>query len=84
MEEEVDLIKSPNMKRPRVASKTKDKDKMRYHHYNEFGNFARECPKKSWDENKAGHFSGMRMDYYGDDLYTGEDYDDEVFATLNS
>ena len=33
---------------------------------------------------KAGQFSGMSMDYYGDDLYTGEDYDDEVFATLNS
>ena len=27
---------------------------------------------------------GMSMDYYEDDLYTGEDYDDGVFATLNS
>ena len=29
----------------------------------------------------------MSMDYYEDDLYTGEDYDDDdddVFATLNS
>ena len=76
--------KSPNVRRPRVASKTVDKDKMRCHHCNEFGHFIRECSKKTRDEKKTGQFSGMSMDYYGDDLYTGEDYDDEVFATLNS
>ena len=69
--------KSPNVRRPRVASKTVDKDKMRCHYCNEFGHFIR-------DEKKTGQFSGMSMDYYEDDLYTGEDYDDEVFATLNS
>ena len=76
--------KSPNVRRPRVASKTVDKDKMRCHYCNEFGHFIRECSKKTRDEKKAGQFSGVSMDYYGDDLYTGEDYDDEVFATLNS
>ena len=76
--------KSPNVRRPRVASKTVDKDKMRCHYCNEFGHFNRECSKKTRDEKKTGQFSGMSMDYYGDDLYTGEDYDDEVFATLNS
>ena len=76
--------KSPNVRRPRVASKTVDKDKMRCHYCNEFGHFIRECSKKTRDEKKAGQFSGMSMDYYGDDLYTEEDYDDEVFATLNS
>ena len=76
--------KSPNVRRPRVASKTVDKDKMRCHYCNEFGHFIRECSKKTRDEKKAGQYSGMSMDYYGDDLYTGEDYDDEVFATLNS
>ena len=76
--------KSPNVRRPRVASKTVDKDKMRCHYCNEFGHFIRECSKKTRDEKKAGQFSGMSMDYYGDDLYTGKDYDDEVFATLNS
>ena len=76
--------KSPNVRRPRVASKTVDKDKMRCHYSNKFGHFIRECSKKTRDEKKAGQFSGMSMDYYGDDLYTGEDYDDEVFATLNS
>ena len=76
--------KSPNVRRPRVASKTIDKDKMRCHYCNEFGHFVRECSKINRDENKAGHFSGMSMDYYGDDLCRGEDYDDEVFATLNS
>ena len=76
--------KSPNVRRPRVASKTVDKDKMRCHYCNEFGHFVRECSKKTRDEKKAGQYSGMSMDYYGDDLYTGEDYDDEVFATLNS
>ena len=35
-------------------------------------------------KNKTGHFNGMSMDYYGDDLYRGEDYDGDVFATLNS
>ena len=76
--------KSPNVRRPRVASKTMNKDKMRCHYCNEFGHFVRECSKKSRDENKAGHFNGMSIDYYGDGLYTGEDYEDEVFATLNS
>ena len=76
--------KNPNVRRPRVASKTVDKDKMRCHYCNEFGHFIRECSKKTRDEKKTGQFSGMSMDYYGDDLYTGEDYDDEVFATLNS
>ena len=64
--------------------KTVDKDKMRCHYCNEFGHFIRECSKKNKDENKTGHFNGMSMDYYEDDLYTGEDYDDDVFATLNS
>ena len=76
--------KSPNVRRPRVASKTVDKDKMRCHYCNEFGHFIRECSKKNRDENKTGHFNGMSMDYNEDDLYTGEDYDDDVFATLNS
>ena len=94
--------KSPNVRRPKVASKTVDKDKMRCHYCNEFGHFIRECQKKNRDENKTGHFNGMSMDYYEDDLYyyyyyyyyyhitmrmmrmTGEDYDDDVFATLNS
>ena len=76
--------KSPNVRRPRVASRTVDKDKMRCHYCNEFGHFIRECSKKTRDEKKTGQYSGMSMDYYGDDLYTGEDYDNEVFATLNS
>ena len=76
--------KSPNVRRPRVASKAVDKDKMRCHYCNEYGHFIRECSKKNRDENKTGHFSGMSMDYYENDLYTGEDYDDDVFASLNS
>ena len=76
--------KIPNVRRPRVASKTVDKDKMRCHYCNEFGHFIRDCSMKTRDEKKAGQFSGMSMDYYGDDLYTGEDYDVEVFVTLNS
>ena len=76
--------KSPNVRRPRVASKTVDKDKMRCHYCNEYGHFIRECSKKNRDENKTGHFNGMSMNYYENDLYTGEDYDDDVFASLNS
>ena len=37
--------KSPNIRRPRVASKTVDKEKMRCHYCNEFGHFIRECSK---------------------------------------
>ena len=42
--------KSPNVRRPRVASKTVDKDKMRCHYCNEFGHFIRECSKKTRHE----------------------------------
>ena len=38
--------KSPNVRRPRVAGKTVDKDKMRCHYCNEFGHFIRECQRK--------------------------------------
>ena len=76
--------KSPNVRCPRVASKTVDKDKMRCHYCNEFGHFIRECSKRNRDEKEARHFNGLSSDYYEGDLYTGEDYDDEVFATLNS
>ena len=76
--------KSPNVRRPRVASKTVDKDKMRCHYCNEYGHFIKEYSKKNRDENKTGHFNGMSMDCYENDLFTGEDYDDDVFATLNS
>ena len=82
---------SPNVRRPRVASKTIDKDKGRCFYCNEFGHFIRECPKKIEDE-KSRRFSRMDVDYdqegqYSDYDDTGiytDDYDDEVFATLNS
>ena len=79
--------KSPNVRHPRVASKAVDKDKMRCHYCSEFGHFIRECSKRNRDEEEARHFSGMNSDYYENDEYTemyDEDYDDEVFATLNS
>ena len=57
---------------------------MRCNYCNEFGHFVRECLKKNRDEKEARYFNGLSSDYYEDDLYTGEDYDDEVFATLNS
>ena len=61
--------KSPNVIRPRVASKTVDKDKMRCHYCNEYGHFIRECSKKNRDENKTGHFNGVIMDYNGVALF---------------
>ena len=82
---------SPNVRRPRVASKTIDKDKGRCFYCNEFGHFIRECPKKIEDE-KSRRFSrvdteynqdGQYSDYDDTGIYT-DDYDDEVFATLNS
>ena len=58
---------------------------------NEYGHFIRDCPKKIEDE-KSRRFSRMDTEYYQDGQYsdyddTGtytEDYDNEVFATLNS
>ena len=44
--------KSPNVRRPRVASKTVDKDKMRCHFCNEYGHIIRECAKNNRDVNK--------------------------------
>ena len=79
--------KSPNVRCQRVASKAVDKDKMRCHYCNEFGHFIRECSKRNRDEEEAQCFSGLNSDYYENDRYDDvydEDYDDEVFATLNS
>ena len=45
--------KSPNIRCPRVASKSVDKDKMRCHYFNEFGHLIRECSKRSRDEEEA-------------------------------
>ena len=82
---------SPNVRRPRVASKPVNKDKGRCFYCNEFGHFAKECSKKVEDE-RNGRYSRMDADYHQDGQYsdyddTGlftDDYDDEVFATLNS
>ena len=44
--------KSLNVRCPRVARKTVDKDKMRCHYFNEFGHFIRECSKRNRDKKK--------------------------------
>ena len=82
---------SPNVRRPRVASKPVNKDKGRCFYCNEFGHFIKECSKKIEDE-RNGRYSRMDTDYHQEGQYsdyddTGlftDDYDDEVFATLNS
>ena len=81
---------SPNVRRPRVASKTVNKDKGRCFYCNEFGHFIKECSKKTEDERSRRysrmdtnyHQEGQYSDYDDTGLYT-DDYDDEVFATLN-
>ena len=82
---------SPNVRRPRVASKPVNKDKGRCFYCNEFGHFIKECSKKIEDERNR-RYSRMDTDYHQEGQYsdyddTGlftDDYDDEVFATLNS
>ena len=64
---------SPNIRRPRVASKTTDKDEGRCFYCNESGHFIRECPKKIEDE-KSRRFSRMDTEYNQDGQYS--DYDD--------
>ena len=86
-EVEVDLIQVPM----RVASKTVNKDKGRCFYCNEFGHFINECSKKTEDE-RSRRYSRVDSDYQQEGQYsdyddTGlftDDYDDEVFATLNS
>ena len=81
---------SPNVRRPRVASKTVNKDKGRCFYCHEFGHFIKECSKKTEDE-RSRRYSRMDSDYQQEGQYsdyddTGlftDDYDDEVFATLN-
>ena len=68
-----------------------NKDKGRCFYCNEFGHFIKECSKKIEDE-RNGRYSRMDTDYHQEGQYsdyddTGlftDDYDDEVFATLNS
>ena len=82
---------SPNVRRPRVASKPVNKDKGRFFYHNELGHFIKVCSKKIEDE-RNGRYSKMDTDYHQEGQYsdyddTGlftDDYDDEVFATLNS
>ena len=82
---------NPNVGRPRVASKTVNKDKGRCFYSNEFGHFIKECSKKTEDA-RSRRYSRMDSDYQQEGQYsdyddTGlftDDYDDEVFATLNS
>ena len=82
---------SPNVRRPRVASKRVNKDKGRCFYCNEFGHFIKECSKKTEDERSRRysrmdtdyHHEGQYSDYDDTGLYT-DDYDAEVFATLNS
>ena len=82
---------SPSVKRLRVASKTVNKDKGRCFYCNEFGHFIKECSKKTEDE-RSRRYSRIDSDYQQEGQYsdyddTGlftDDYDDEVFATLNS
>ena len=79
--------KSPNIRCPRVVSKTVDKDKRRCHYCNEFGHFIRECSKGNREEKEAQCFSSMNSGYYENDEYADvydEDYSDEVFVPLNS
>ena len=60
---------SPNVRRPRVASKTIDEDKGRCFYCNEYGHFIRECPKKI-DYKKSMRFSRMDTQYKQDGQYS--------------
>ena len=81
---------SPNVRRPRVASKTVDKDKGQCYYCHEFGHFISECLKKTEDEKGDRRFNIMResqnneykADYDCDTAYDTE-YEDDVFAILH-
>ena len=45
--------KSTNVRHPRAASKTVDKNKIRCHYCNKLGHFIRECSKRNKDEEEA-------------------------------
>ena len=75
---------SPNVRRPRIASKTVDKDRDRCHYCKEIGHFIRDCVKRRKDEERAGKFHTMGPLNLEDpvDLDETEDYyaydDDEL------
>ncbi len=48
---------SPSIRRPRIASRTPDKDKMRCHYCQEVGHFIKECRKQIQDDKRAAKFS---------------------------
>ena len=60
---------SPNVRKPRVASKTIDKDEGRCFYCNEFGHVIRECPQKIEDV-KSRRFSRMNTEYNQDGQYS--------------
>ena len=45
--------RGPNIRGPKIASKTPDKDKMRCHYFQGIGHFAKECKKRIKDEEWA-------------------------------
>ena len=63
---------SPNVRRPRVASKPVNKDKGRCFYCNEFGHFINKCSKKIEDE-KNGRYSRMDTDYHQEGQYSDND-----------
>ena len=64
---------------------------MRCHYCNEPGHFIRECQQCSHDEGGSQRFSGLNSEYYEDEYNYDDDcgdyeeeYEDDVFASLNA
>ena len=63
---------SPNVRCPRVASRTPDKDKFHCHYCQEIGHFINDCRKCIRDEKNSAKFS-VPGDILEDWLYVEED-----------
>ena len=84
---------SPNVRHPRIASRTPDKDKMRCHYCKEFGHFIKNCRKRLKDEERAAKLHVMTPvtlqqetvknseDYYA---YDDDELDEHTTEHLNN
>ena len=73
---------SPNIRRPRVASRTIDKDKGRCHYCKEFGHFVSKCTKKMEDERGQARYNSMGQGISQFEDWEVQEWDDDYVGGI--
>ena len=73
---------SPNVRRPRVASRTIDKDKGRCHYCKEFGHFVSKCTKKVEDERGQARYNSMGQGISQFEDWEVQEWDDDYVGGI--